>query len=116
MTWYVLKLYVTGNTSRSQRAVANLRRICEDDLPGQAGVFVSFEAPADDIRRNMRGVGWDIARWEAEGKWLFVDASPQVDTESIITDSIILLRYAEMYGEMHRGMTVLKMRGSMHDK
>lgn len=35
---------------------------------------------------------------------------------STITDSIILLRYVEVYGEMRRGMTVLKMRGSMHDK
>ncbi|NJP05760.1 MAG: circadian clock protein KaiC [Chloroflexaceae bacterium] len=35
---------------------------------------------------------------------------------STITDSIILLRYVEIYGEMHRGLTVLKMRGSMHDK
>ncbi len=35
---------------------------------------------------------------------------------STITDSIILLRYVEMYGEMRRGLTVLKMRGSAHDK
>ena len=35
---------------------------------------------------------------------------------STITDSIILLRYVEMCGEMRRGVTVLKMRGSMHDK
>lgn len=35
---------------------------------------------------------------------------------STITDSIILLRYVEMMGEIRRGMTVLKMRGSMHDK
>jgi circadian clock protein KaiC len=35
---------------------------------------------------------------------------------STITDSIILLRYVEMYGEMRRGVTVLKMRGSIHDK
>lgn len=35
---------------------------------------------------------------------------------STITDSIILLRYIEMYGEMRRGLTVLKMRGSKHDK
>jgi len=35
---------------------------------------------------------------------------------STISDSIILLRYVEIYGEMRRGMTVLKMRGSMHDK
>jgi circadian clock protein KaiC len=35
---------------------------------------------------------------------------------STITDSIILLRYVEIYGEMRRGLTVLKMRGSKHDK
>jgi circadian clock protein KaiC len=35
---------------------------------------------------------------------------------STITDSIILLRYVELNGEMQRGITVLKMRGSMHDK
>lgn len=35
---------------------------------------------------------------------------------STITDSIILLRYVELYGEMRRGLAVLKMRGSMHDK
>ena len=35
---------------------------------------------------------------------------------STITDSIILLRYVELFGEMRRGLTVLKMRGSMHHK
>lgn len=35
---------------------------------------------------------------------------------STLTDSIILLRYVETFGEMKRGMTVLKMRGSVHDK
>jgi circadian clock protein KaiC len=35
---------------------------------------------------------------------------------STLTDSIILLRYVEMYGQMKRGMTILKMRGSVHDK
>jgi len=35
---------------------------------------------------------------------------------STLTDSIVLLRYVEMFGEMKRGMTVLKMRGSVHDK
>ena len=35
---------------------------------------------------------------------------------STITDTIILLRYVELNGEMQRGITVLKMRGSSHDK
>jgi circadian clock protein KaiB len=32
---YVIKLYVTGQTPRSQRAMANLRRICEEELRGE---------------------------------------------------------------------------------
>lgn len=35
---------------------------------------------------------------------------------STITDTIILLRYVEMFGEIRRGVLVLKMRGSAHDK
>jgi circadian clock protein KaiC len=35
---------------------------------------------------------------------------------STLTDSIILLRYVETFGEMKRALTVLKMRGSLHDK
>jgi len=51
---------------------------------GGAGVFLTFEEAPEDIRRNMTGLGWDIAAWEAQGKWLFVDASPQVDEETIV--------------------------------
>jgi circadian clock protein KaiC len=35
---------------------------------------------------------------------------------SSVTDSIILLRYVEVFGEMRRGIAVLKMRGSQHDR
>ncbi len=35
---------------------------------------------------------------------------------STLTDSIIILRYVELNGEMRRGLTVIKMRGSWHDK
>jgi circadian clock protein KaiB len=35
MTRYVLKLYVTGRTARSETAIRNLRRICEEELAGE---------------------------------------------------------------------------------
>lgn len=35
---------------------------------------------------------------------------------STITDTILMLRYVEMNGEVRRGLTVLKMRGSAHAK
>ncbi len=35
---------------------------------------------------------------------------------STLTDAIVILRYVEMHGEMRRGITVIKMRGSNHEK
>src|SRR2546430_15882981 len=40
MSKYLLKLYITGQTPRSERAIANLRRICDDELGGQYDMTV----------------------------------------------------------------------------
>jgi circadian clock protein KaiC len=50
---------------------------------GEAGVFVTFEETPADIRANLAGFGWDIAAWEAAGKWAFVDGSPDPEEEVI---------------------------------
>ena len=34
-THFVLRLFITGTTSRSSRAIANLRRVCEERLHGE---------------------------------------------------------------------------------
>ena len=44
----------------------------------ESGVLITFEETPNDIRDNMKSFGWDIARWESEGLWAFVDASPQL--------------------------------------
>ena len=40
MNKYLLKLYITGNTSKSQRAIANLLRICREELADQYQVEI----------------------------------------------------------------------------
>src|SRR5256885_8283824 len=47
------------------------------------GVFVTFEESATDIRENMQSFGWDLPKWEREGKFAFVDASPDPDIDTI---------------------------------
>jgi len=44
---YVLRLYVTGTTGRSIRAIENLRRICEEHLHGR------YKLEVIDIRRQL---------------------------------------------------------------
>ena len=51
---------------------------------GQNGVFATFEESPEDICKNMAGFGWEMAKWEAEGKLAFVDASPQPGEEFIV--------------------------------
>jgi circadian clock protein KaiC len=56
----------------------------------ERGVFVTFEESAADIRKNMLSFGWDLARWEHEGRLAFVDASPQPHVEVIEAGSFDL--------------------------
>ncbi len=37
---YLIRLYVTGQTPRSLQAIANLKRICENELRGQYELLV----------------------------------------------------------------------------
>ena len=190
-----------AGTSVSARTVFAVQFLSEGIIKkDEPGVFVTFEEPPEDIRKNVITLGWDVAKWEQEGKWAFVDASPiagedhviageydlgallariehavhkigakrvsmdslgaifgrfsnlglvraelfkiaaavklmgvtasitaertqeygdtaRFGIEEFVADNvIILLRYVEMFGEMRRGITALKMRGSMHDK
>ncbi|AFY57910.1 circadian clock protein KaiC [Rivularia sp. PCC 7116] len=61
----------------SGKTVFSCQFLIEGIKRGETGVYVSFEESPKNIRRNMRGFGWDIAKWEREGKWIFVDASPE---------------------------------------
>jgi len=40
MKKFLLKLFVTGHTPRSEQAIANLRRICEEELGDDCEVFI----------------------------------------------------------------------------
>lgn len=54
---------------------------------GESCVFVTLEEPPDDIRVEMRAFGWEIAAFEAAGKWVFVDGSGiAVGDEALIGD------------------------------
>lgn len=50
---------------------------------GENGVFVTFEEYPSEIKKNMKSFGWDIEKWEQEGKLAFVDASQQPGDETI---------------------------------
>ena len=67
---------LTG-TAGSAKTVFAVQFLAEGISRGQNGVFVTFEESPEDIRANMLSLGWDIVGLEEQGKWAFVDASPQ---------------------------------------
>ena len=74
-----------AGTAGSAKTVFALQFLAEGIIQGrEGGVFVTFEESPSDLRANVRSFGWDIERWEAEGLWAFVDASPQPEDESIV--------------------------------
>jgi circadian clock protein KaiB len=52
---YDLSLYISGATPRSQRAVTNLKTICEHHLPGQYNLHVIdiFQNPKETAEHNI---------------------------------------------------------------
>lgn len=40
MTKYLLRLYITGNSLKSQRAISNLLKLCRDELSNQYQVEI----------------------------------------------------------------------------
>ena len=53
---YVLRLFVTGSTARSQRAIANMRRICEENLAGRYDLEVIDVYQNPDATRDLQVV------------------------------------------------------------
>jgi circadian clock protein KaiC len=103
-----------------------IKSVVEDFRPNRLAVdslsALERSGGTKGFREFVIGLTSYIKHQEVAG--LFTSTTPtlfggQSITEahiSTLTDSIVLLRYVEMYGEMRRGLTVLKMRGSMHDK
>lgn len=106
--------------------LVRMRQVLEEFKPQRVAIDSLSALERVATKRSFRefviGITSFLKQQETAG--LFTSTTPTLlggesVTEahiSTLTDSIILLRYVEMYGEMRRGLTVLKMRGSQHDK
>ena len=79
-----------SGTAGSGKTVFGVQFLAAGIAQDQAGVFVTFEESANDIRKNMRSFGWDLSGWERDGRLAFVDASPDPDVEVIESGSFDL--------------------------
>lgn len=103
-----------------------MRRDIDEFKPSRLAVdsMSAFERAGSmkSFREFVIGLTSHIKHLEVTG--LFTNTTPmlmggETITEthiSTITDTIILLRYVELHGEIRRGLMILKMRGTQHEK
>jgi len=56
-TKYLLKLYVTSTTPSSSRAVANIRKLCEEHLPGRYHLEIVDITQNPEIAKKEQLIG-----------------------------------------------------------
>lgn len=70
---------VVAGTAGSGKTVLATQFLQGGIVAGEPGVFVTCEETPTNIRRNVRGFGWDGSAWESAGSWAFVDASRSLE-------------------------------------
>jgi circadian clock protein KaiC len=58
----------------SGKTVLGLEFLWSGAMAGEAGVFVTLEERAEDIRKNALSMGWDLPALEKAGKVAIVEA------------------------------------------
>lgn len=103
-----------------------MRRVVEEFKPDRVAVdsMSAFERTSNSrsFREFVLGMTSYLKQEQITG--LFTNTAPMlIGGESVtetnistITDGIFLLRYVELNGQMRRGIAVLKMRGTRHDR
>jgi len=81
---------VSGTAGSAKTILAIQYLISGIEIYDEGVVFVTFEEPPQDIRRNVLSFGWNIENYEKAGKWAFVDASPDPGEQIIETGELDL--------------------------
>ena len=68
------RVVIVAGPAGSAKTVLAGQFLAAGAASGQPGVFVTMEESADDLRRNLSTLGFDIAAWEAAGGALVGDA------------------------------------------
>lgn len=76
---------LVAGTAGSGKTVFALQFLAEGVRQfGQPGVFVTFGEPARKLRWFIGEFGWEVPAWELDGRWTFIDATPNPDEKGTV--------------------------------
>ena len=111
---------VTGTAGSGKTLVAVQFLAQGIERHDEGGVFVTFEERPGAIRRNFRSFGWDVAAWEEAGRWTFVDASPDLADDTVISGDYdlasLVVRVKHAAAESGARRVALDSTGSLVDQ
>lgn len=84
------RLTLVAGTSGSGKTIFAAQFLAAGAKAGEPGVFVTFEERPARIVEDVRSFGWDLAAWQEESLWCFVDASMNFGDDVSYTGSFDL--------------------------
>ena len=60
----------------SGKTILALQFLRAGALSGERSIYITFDERPEQVKENVSAFGWDLDRLEAEGKMMFVDATP----------------------------------------
>lgn len=75
-----------GGTAGSGKTIFAAQFLASAVEQGETGVFVTFEESPHELMLNLAAFGWDVEAWQREGKWAFVDGSPDEEATEVVGD------------------------------
>jgi circadian clock protein KaiC len=76
---------ITGTAGSGKTLVSVQFLVAGIERYGQAGVFVSFDEPAEEVTRNVLSLGWDLESHCESGKLVMLDTSGMAGEEIMET-------------------------------
>ena len=67
---------IVGNAG-SGKTIFAIQFIVEGIKRGEPGIYVTFEERKEKMYENMKSFGWDLQKYEDEGKFVFLEYTPE---------------------------------------
>lgn len=69
----------------SGKSILAMQFIVDGIKKGESGVFITFEEKKEKVYEDMLEFGWDLAKYEKEGKFVFLEYTPE-QVKQILTE------------------------------
>lgn len=95
------RVVVVAGPAGSAKTVLAGQFLAAGAARGEAGVFVTLEESASDLRRNLATLGFAIDEWEQADRWCFVDGSPRYDAQ---VDEVLPVHFDTLLAQIGQAM------------